>query len=337
MQPYTKQFFQGISEGSRRSAEEIVPLVLSLIRPRNVIDVGCGDGSWLSVFREHGIADVVGVDGDYVDRSKLRIPEDRYVPFDVRKPFRMDRQFGLVVSLEVAEHLPEECASIFVDSLTSLGPVILFSAAIPFQGGTDHVNEQWPDYWVIRFQERGYAPIDCIRKHIWQNEHVEWWYAQNILMFARRDYLDNEAELRRELENTTVSQLSIVHPKKYVEELRFLRGLYLTTQDISSLIPPTESFILVDEDQFGLLLSSGRRTILFSEREGQYWGPPPDDEVAIRELERLRQVGAGFIVFAWPAFWWFDYYSEFHRHLRSRFQCVLEHDRLVVFDLRSNR
>ena len=60
----------------------------------------------------------------------------------------MNRKFDLVLSLEVAEHLPSECAEAFVESLVNLGPVILFSAAIPYQGGENHVNEQWPEYWV---------------------------------------------------------------------------------------------------------------------------------------------------------------------------------------------
>ncbi|HEX8249128.1 MAG TPA: hypothetical protein VF599_13205, partial [Pyrinomonadaceae bacterium] len=76
-----------------------------------------------------------------------------------------------------------------------------------------------------------------------------------------------------------------------------------------------------------------RRSLPFLEKEGKYWGPPPDDETAIIEMERLRQSGAAFIVFAWNAFWWFDYYKEFDKHLRSKYRCVLENERLVVFVL----
>jgi O-methyltransferase len=110
--------------------------------------------------------------------------------------------------------------------------------------------------------------------------------------------------------------------------------LDLTIQEIAALIPPGDAFILVDERQIGSELVAGRRAIPFLERDGQYWGRPPDDITAIRELERLRRSGASFISFAWPAFWWLDYYAELSRHLRSEFQCILENDRLVVFDLR---
>ena len=330
MQPYTEQFYQGQTDGSRRSAKEIVPLVLELIQPKSVIDVGCGAGTWLSVFKELGIDEVFGIDGNYVNEEILQIPKERFLAVDLKNPIQLDRRFDLVVSLEVAEHLPEECAETFVDSLIGLGPVILFSAAIPFQGGTHHLNERWPAYWAKYFQEKEYVVIDTLRKKIWQNDYVEWWYAQNILMFARRDYLESHSSLKRASEQTTISQLSLVHPRKYLEAI----GLYLTAQDIAKLIPLRDAFILVDQAQFGIGVTGGRCAIPFLESDGQYWGPPPDDMTAIHELERLRKSGATFVVFGWPAFWWLDYYTKMHDYLRSEYHCVLKNDRLVIFDLR---
>jgi hypothetical protein len=111
--------------------------------------------------------------------------------------------------------------------------------------------------------------------------------------------------------------------------------LHLLLQDITNLIPLAEIFILVDEEQLGFSETiSGRHRIPFLEKDGHYWGAPPDNETAIRELERLRQSGANFIVFAWTAFWWLDFYSEFHYYLRTKFRRVMENERLVIFDLR---
>src|SRR5215467_13018648 len=138
--PYTVDFYKIHRQGSRRSASQIVPLVLELVQPKSVIDVGCGVGAWLSVFNECGVEDFYGLDGEYVDRNMLEIPHQRFLAVDLTKPIQLNRQFDLVVSLEVAEHLPDNCAEMFVDSLTKLGRVILFSAAIPHQGGTRHVN-----------------------------------------------------------------------------------------------------------------------------------------------------------------------------------------------------
>lgn len=109
-------------------------------------------------------------------------------------------------------------------------------------------------------------------------------------------------------------------------------------REILALVPSGSSFILVDEDEWGTdEVVEGRQRIPFLEREGKYWGPPPDDETAIRELDRLRQTGVQSMVFAWPAFWWLDHYTRLHDRLRSAFRCSLRNDRIAVFDLRSAR
>ena len=290
MQPYTEAFYKTQREGSRRSAEAIVPLVLPLIQPQSIVDVGCGLGTWLSVFKAHGVKDVLGVDGEHVDQSMLQIPREQFVAFDLTRPIQINRQFDLVVSLEVAEHLPQQSAKIFIDSLSKLGPVILFSAAIPFQGGTDHLNEQWPDYWADYFKENGYEAIDCLRKKVWQDDKVEWWYGQNILVFSRKDYLASNPLLKEEFENTHPSQLSIVHPRKYLELIR----IQLTAQDLANLIPKGDRFILVDQEQLRESMALGDQATPFLERSGQYWGPPPS---GFQFLLRATEQSAGGVRF----------------------------------------
>jgi SAM-dependent methyltransferase len=292
------------------------------------VDVGCGTGAWLSVFQEHGVDDVFGIDGEWAAGSTLAIRPDRFRAVDLRRPFQVERRFDLAVSLEVAEHLPGDSAQAFVASLVGLAPVVLFSAAIPFQGGTGHVNEQWPDYWVKHFAQGGYAVIDCIRRSIWENGDVEWYYAQNMLLFASRDGLERSSALQREYERSAPGQLSLVHPRRYLEAMTLLS----TARDVSALIPSDASFVLVDHEMLRPAL--GGRAIPFLERDGQCWGSPASDAIAIQELERLRRTGAQFIVFAWPAFWWLEHYGEFNEYLRSRFSCVASTERLVAFDLR---
>lgn len=212
---YTKKFYQGQFDIVYQSAKIIIRLLLELIHPRRVIDVGCGIGIWLSAFREYGIEDIWGVDVEDFDRDILLIPKDRFIGCDVEKPFSIPMEFDLVISLEVAEHLPGSCAETFIDSLTRLGPVVLFSAAIPFQGGEQHLNEQWPDYWARFFQQKGYLLIDSMREKIWDNEDVAWWYAQNILLFARREYVERNILLKEGVQKNGLSGLSIVHPTLY--------------------------------------------------------------------------------------------------------------------------
>jgi len=106
--------------------------------------------------------------------------------------------------------------------------------------------------------------------------------------------------------------------------------------DVARLVPEGETLILVDEQGFGKDFARGRRCLPFLEREGGYWGAPPDGATAVSEFERLRsEGGANFIAFGWPAFWWLKHYDELNAHLRSRFNCVAENPRIIVFDLRA--
>lgn len=215
-QPYSDRFYRKYQAGSRRSAEETIPILLNSYRPESVVDVGCGVGTWAAEFSLHGVRDIVGIDGDYVDRTLLHIPSERFVAKDLKQPLVMDRTFDLVVSLEVAEHLPSSCAQTFVQSLTSLGSVVLFSAAIPFQGGTQHLNEQWQDYWAILFKEHGFVPIDCIRPAIWNNPNVDLIYAQNTILYVRSDVLEGQPQLAALRKRMPAGPLSVVHPRLYL-------------------------------------------------------------------------------------------------------------------------
>lgn len=181
---------------------EVVPLLIQLTKPKSVLDVGCGTGTWLNVFDENGVKDFLGVDGDFVNRSLLKIKTDNFIPVDLRKPLDLKRRFDLVVCLEVAEHLSIENADVLINSLVNHSDQIIFSAAIPNQGGQNHLNEQWPDYWAEKFYEHGYYFHDTIRPIIWNNSKIDWWYRQNI-------FLVNKTKPERE------SALSIVHPELF--------------------------------------------------------------------------------------------------------------------------
>ena len=331
---YDEQFYRSISGSARSSAHEVLPLVQALLQPQSVIDIGCGVGTWLSVWRELGVDDLLGVDGDYVKRDRLEIPGEQFLPFDLNQPLQLNRKFDLVMSLEVAEHLPSENAAGFVATLAQLGAVILFSAAIPQQGGTHHVNEQWPEYWVRLFAKHGFVPLDYLRPRIWQNERVEWYYAQNLLLFVAQDFLNKRPALQKALAQSIQPPPALVHPRKYLEVIEWNTKVQQTLLELGALIPLEEAFLLVDEDHLGGLLRAVRRALPFPEQDGYYNGTPLDSAAAICEFQRQYEAGARWIVFAWPAFWWLDYYQEFTDYLRGNFRCVVENERVVVFDLR---
>jgi hypothetical protein len=211
----TKAAFDDPHEGSLSSARAIVPIVMRMVRPTSVIDLGCRTGDWLSVFREHGVERIKGLDAFEADERDLRVPRDCVSVADLREPYTTDAEFDLAVSLEVAEHLPEDCADTLIETLVGLAPVVLFSAAIPFQDGLHHVNSQWPEYWRDMFSRRGYVVVDCIRSRIWNDESVEYWYAQNTLLYVREDRLGDYSMLVEERERTRLDQLALVHPRNY--------------------------------------------------------------------------------------------------------------------------
>lgn len=215
MPAYSEAYYGYLEDGALRSARAVVPLLLDFVRPRRVIDIGCGLGTWLTVFEEHGAAEIQGVDGPWVDRERLHIPQDAFIPANLEAPFQTAASFDLVVSLEVAEHLPPDCAEQFVETLVGLGPVVLFSAAAPLQGGDHHVNERWPAYWAAHFQRKGYVAIDCLRQRLWHSSQIEWWYAQNALFFVRENCLEDYPALKRE--HTGSPPLPMVHPRCYLE------------------------------------------------------------------------------------------------------------------------
>jgi glycosyltransferase involved in cell wall biosynthesis len=137
------------------------------------------------------------------------------------------------------------------------------------------------------------------------------------------DRLLHISMLRSDLTQSLVPELN----------LSWTERLEIAKQEISTHIPKGISFILIDEDKWGPQIAPDCNVIPFLGHNGCSWGPPADDETAMREIKRLRKAGASFIVFGWPAFWWFDYYYGMHEYLRSQFSCILKNSRLVIFDL----
>ncbi|MBE9111789.1 Wzt carbohydrate-binding domain-containing protein [Nodosilinea sp. LEGE 07298] len=215
---YDPDFFTHLQQGSKRSATIIAPLVLEWTAPKSVVDIGCGDGTWLSVFQGQGVEDILGLDGSYVQPETLKIHQECFVSRDLNQPFVLDRRFDLAMSLEVAEHLPAASAPGFVASLVQLSDVVLFSAAIPHQGGTHHINEQWPDYWIALFEAEGYVVIDGLRPRIWDHPDVEPWYAQNSFLFVRGDRLHHYPKLQQLTTQPSFSQHALAHPKIYLQQ-----------------------------------------------------------------------------------------------------------------------
>lgn len=174
---------------NERSAQIVLPLIFQIIRPSSILDIGCGNGDWLKVAKDLGVNCVKGVDGDHILRSNLKISPDDFFCCDLEKPLPSLGSFDLVMCLEVIEHLSLDAGINLINGLTEYSDIILFSAAIPGQGGVQHINEQWPTFWQNHFFNKGFIMVDCVRSLIWHNTEVQFWYRQNIFLVIKQGHI----------------------------------------------------------------------------------------------------------------------------------------------------
>jgi hypothetical protein len=201
------EVYSNIRVGCQRSAAVVAPAVQEIVGATSVIDVGGGEGWWAAAFAELG-ARAVSIDTGSLDHPAAGVEHVRY---DLRRGLPTGLgTFDLALCLEVAEHLDQEAGDRLVAGLCELAPVVLFSAAVPGQGGHGHLNEQWPAYWVERFSSFGFQCSGALRWRFWRDEGVEEWYRQNLLFAAR------EPSRFPELFQTPLAEpWAVVHPETF--------------------------------------------------------------------------------------------------------------------------
>ena len=198
MYEYGDGFYAFLATFAVASAECVVPIVLEATGGRSIADFGCGHGAWLNVWQRAGL-DVQGVDGPYVDQSKLLIDPMAFKAADLSLPINLGRRFDLVQSLETAEHLPKSSAATFVASLTAHSNYVLFSAAVPGQGGEHHINEQSPEFWRRIFRAHNFVAVDLIRPAVSRNRNVQIWYRCNTILYVKHDAVGSLSEQAQRL------------------------------------------------------------------------------------------------------------------------------------------
>jgi hypothetical protein len=170
---------------SIRTAERIVPMILAVTGDvRSVVDVGGGTGAWLSVFQRSGVEKMLLMDCPEV-APNLLIDESCFEPVDLSLELPKPQHFDLAVCVEVAEHLPSQMARPLVEWVTTAADVVVFSAAVPGQGGKGHINLQPPEYWMDLFHQRGFIRRDVLRSKIIHDEAIPWWYRQNLFLYVK--------------------------------------------------------------------------------------------------------------------------------------------------------
>jgi SAM-dependent methyltransferase len=150
---YNRFVMEQFHDEALRDAPLVVPVILKMF-PSAValLDVGCGSGAFAAEFARHG-RKVVGLERSSSGRALAAKQGVECRHFDLTRtpPAMLSEPFDLIYSFEVAEHLTVELGDRLVGYLASFAAPVIFSAAQPGQGGTGHMNEQLPGYWLDRF------------------------------------------------------------------------------------------------------------------------------------------------------------------------------------------
>jgi SAM-dependent methyltransferase len=212
---YKQDFFDFVDKSSSRSASTFLPIFRRLTTSvESILDVGCGRGVWIAEWKRLGVKKVMGVDGAYVDKGRLHIAGAEFQAIDISLPFDLERKFDLVECLEVAEHIQAANSDTLIDNIVRHGDLVLFSAAIPGQGGEHHVNEQPLTHWIEKFHIRGFDVFDAIRPLVRGHRQIEPWYRYNALVFAN--------PIGRRLLNGELSPLKTFSQKSLSAEIPLL-------------------------------------------------------------------------------------------------------------------
>lgn len=240
-QIYNNEFYKNRDRDTDYAADVILGMTFKRLAKRKIdsmVDVGCGVGTWLRVAHtKYNVDTVVGLDGDYVPRQYLQIEDNSFIPSNLEtysadtileKMFGGGYKFTLAISLEVAEHISRKNAKRFINNLCKLSDVVLFSAAVPGQGGDGHVNEQRLSYWVNLFEENGYQLYDVIRADIWNDAKIPVWYRNNIVIFCNKEM--------GEIVDVTHSSaiVDLIHPDLFENKNMSLR--YLLKEKIRRIL-----------------------------------------------------------------------------------------------------
>lgn len=212
---YNQDFYNLQTENSLQSAREILSLVFTIYKPESIVDFGCGQGTWLTAADELGVKKLQGYDGEWIDCDKLYSHNICFESVNLEAEIITKEKFDLAISLEVAEHLKESSAEIFIESLCNSSDVVLFGAAVKGQAGSNHINTQWQSYWVHKFKKNDFACYDIVRAQVWNNKKIERWYKQNTFLFVRNNAHEKISKLLMSLERDREIIYDIVHPELF--------------------------------------------------------------------------------------------------------------------------
>lgn len=183
---YDEQILTIFADIQLDNASDFADMVMDLFNPSSVVDIGCGPGGYIAELAKRGV-DVVGVDGSSSVLKLLQIEPEKFILHDLTKPLRLARQFDLCICMEVAEHIETRHSLVLIDTLCRSSKVVFFTAAPPGQGGHDHINEQWPEFWAELFRSHGFNLDPSLtaqaRDYLEARELAAFWITANATVY----------------------------------------------------------------------------------------------------------------------------------------------------------
>lgn len=310
------------------SRPNTIPMVIHLLRqlkPQSILDVGVGFGKWGHLFREYSdileaeheparyqrknwCVRIDGIEGHaaYLTQMHHFLYNEIHVG-DAGALLKTLPNYDLIFLGDIIEHFEKAAGmQLLQDAVTHANKAVIVSTP-KFE--TEQENSCGNEL----------------------ERHRSLWSEKEFMMFPGAQVTTvDDATLLAAIAKPGIPQLTLTPPRQPPPSAmtRYIQA----RKEIADLVPNDTAFVLVDEEHIRSTLSH-THALPFLERAGQYWGSPPDDDTAIRELERLRKTGACFAVFIWTTFWWLKHYTQFARHLRSHYPCVRENEFVAVFDL----
>ena len=344
--------------------EALAP-VLDRIRPFTMVP----DASLIALARQVAVTLACDIPGDFVECGVWRGGSSLLMAELLRRAGVRDRKVWLVDSFEglpPPEPVDGERAAAYVAQTD--GPYYFDNCRAPLEqvrqaarelgleGHVEYVKGWFDDVLpslsrrigpvaILRIDADWYRSVRCVLEHLYDRVAeggfvvLDDYYTFDGCAIAVHEFLARR-QLAHPIESIVddaagypVAALFRKGGRSWYATWAWHHRMELTRRELADIVPERASFIFVDLQQLQPALPPARRAIPFLERGGQYWGPPPDDGVAIDELERLRREGARLLVITWPAFWWLEHYAAFQRHLDSRYRRILQNERVVAFDL----
>jgi SAM-dependent methyltransferase len=181
-------FYERITIEELPQAFRLAKILMQKYAPLTVSDLGCATGLYLVPFVAKGIK-AYGYDNSNIASNASLLSDGIVRCVDVTSTeFVPDEKCDLAICLEVLEHIPEEKAEAAIRALTIMSDRIIFSAAIPGQGGVGHINCQYKPYWIKLFRKYGFEPnfiaTGEIAFEMSKSIHMGW-FTQNVMVMER--------------------------------------------------------------------------------------------------------------------------------------------------------